>query len=72
MAVWLRVREWFADRFASVQYPRQQYIPRIQPLGYQLLPEQRLLLGVLGGAGALVALAVLGFVLFLAGVAVFG
>ena len=72
MSFWLRVREWFADRFQSVQYPRQQFIPRTQPLGYQLLPEQRLLLGFFGGVGVLVALCFLGFALFLILVAVFG
>lgn len=71
MAVWLRFREWLADRFAWAQYPRQQFIPHQQPLGYQLLPEQRLLLGVIGGMAALAALLLLGTAVFLALVWVF-
>lgn len=66
-----RVREWFADHFDWAQYPKQQFIPRQQPLGYQLLPEQRLLLGFVGGVGALLALLMIGAALFLVAVYLF-
>lgn len=66
-----RVQEWFADHFGWAQYPKQQFIPRQQPLGYQLLPEQRLLLGFVGGVGALLALLMIGAALFLVAVYLF-
>ena len=59
-----------ADHF-GMQYPKQTFIPRQQPLGYQLLPEQRLFLGVIGVMGVMAALALIGTALFLACVWIF-
>lgn len=55
----------------GLQYPRQTFIPAQRPLGEQLLPEQRLLLGVVGVIGAVTALTLMGLAVFLAYVWVF-
>lgn len=63
MGLWLRLKEWVADHFGT-QYPRQTFIPARPAPSSQLLPEQRLLLGVMGGLVALVALFLLGIAAF--------